>query len=65
MSPKQSPKIHWVIVRSNAAWCLKANQLTNKSIVTKVEYRFRRFIDALNAAQTLQVEIVNKSALPL
>mgnify|MGYP001450344936 CR=1 FL=1 len=65
MAPLIPHKIHWLIVRTNAGWCLRCTQLIEKQIVTIVKYDFIRFVDALSAAHTLQVTLNNQAALPL
>lgn len=57
--------IHWTIVEIKHGWCLRCTRLRNHQIVTVYRKDFDKFIEALRAAQLLQIHLDNASVLPM
>lgn len=53
-------KINWTIVETNDGWCLRCTHVQKHQIHNVCKIMFTRFIDALRAAQTLQVKLSKK-----
>lgn len=57
--------LHWTIIKTNTGWALKCTQRKDGQIVTRCRTEFLKLVDAIQAANWLQVHIDNASALPI